>query len=653
MAGNGSASYNGTGIEATSASFNKIYGLAADAAGNLFVADVNLLIRMIPATSGTYFGQSMVAGYVYTLVGTRNGGDVTEGALATSSRSGDLRRLTLDGAGNLLFITYYGIRMIPRVSGTYYGKAMTANHVYKLVDQTQVWGFALDGVGKLYFAIYGDDALSNQGTNRGSIKALDRETGVLTKITGWGSQAGGEGSLSSTAGSLFPDALALDGDGNLFFGINGAQLWMIPAASGTYYGKAMIADRLYQIPTSTGYAGEGLPLQGGQTSSGFFQHMAFDPEGNLLFSDGSNHRIRMVPRASGSYYGQAMTADRVYTVAGNGTLDFSGDGGPGDKAQFSIPSQIAIDVNGNVYLSDYANDRVRMIPRTSGTYYGQTMVANHCYTIAGNGTRSNTGDGGPATAATLFMPRGIAAAPDGTIYIVSSSSLRKVDPSGVISTVAVAGGAFASFANLETDALGNLYIADPVGSRVHMLPAVSGTYFGQVMTAGTPYTIAGNGTAGTSLGLATGATMLNPQYLTLDRNGNLYIGFPGGQQVRMLPAQSGTYFGQVMTVGNLYALDAIVPSSANHLVMTGTPMAVDSLGNLHFLVDPGGTNPGKVIRRLSPNNQQTHFAGNGSGGNGSLAKTAAFPGGIYALKFGPDGTLYILESSLNQIRKIS
>src|SRR5580658_3835314 len=100
-----------------------------------------------------------------------------------------------------------------------------------------------------------------------------------------------------------------------------------------------------------------------------------------------------------------MTAGHLYNVAGTGTAGYSGDGGPATAAEISYPNGIGVDNADNlIIIPDTGNDRIRVVPDTSGTFYGIAMTAGDIYTVAGNGTQGCAGDGGPATAAELGGP---------------------------------------------------------------------------------------------------------------------------------------------------------------------------------------------------------------------------------------------------------
>jgi hypothetical protein len=145
--------------------------------------------------------------------------------------------------------------------------------------------------------------------------------------------------------------------------------------------------------------------------------VAVDGAGNLVIADTGNGRVRVVAARTGSFYGQAMTAGDIYTVAGNGHKGFSGDGGPATRAAFYTPSWVAVDGAGNLVIADTGNQRVRVVAAATGTFYGQPMTAGDIYTVAGDGTPGFSGDGGPATSAELWDPSWVAVDGAGNLLI--------------------------------------------------------------------------------------------------------------------------------------------------------------------------------------------------------------------------------------------
>ena len=134
--------------------------------------------------------------------------------------------------------------------------------------------------------------------------------------------------------------------------------------------------------------------------------------------------MRGVAASSGTFYGQAMTAGDIYTVAGSGGKGFSGDGGPATSAKLAHPAAVALDGAGNLVIADTSNNRVRVVAASSGLFYGQAMTAGHIYTVAGTGTEGFSGNGGPATSAKLADPSGVAVNGAGNLIIADTNNNR-------------------------------------------------------------------------------------------------------------------------------------------------------------------------------------------------------------------------------------
>ncbi|MCL3996209.1 NHL domain-containing protein [Streptomyces lavenduligriseus] len=232
-----------------------------------------------------------------------------------------------------------------------------------------------------------------------------------------------------------------------------------------------------------------------------------DSTGTLYFSDFQNHRIRKI-----------TTDGKISTVAGTGVAGFGGDGGPAVSAQLNWPRELALDSEGALYVADGNNHRVRKI-----TADGKIS------TVAGAGVAGFSGDGGPATAARLNVPMGVAVDSTGTLYVTEyhNNRVRKITTDGKISTVAGNGAAAfggdggpAVSAQLNrphavvVDGAGVLYIADGENHRIR-----------KVAADGKISTVAGTGVAGFGGdgGPATSAQLHLPVGLVLDSAGNLYI----------------------------------------------------------------------------------------------------------------------------------
>src|SRR5262249_17389309 len=147
-----------------------------------------------------------------------------------------------------------------------------------------------------------------------------------------------------------------------------------------------------------------------------------DGSGNIVIADLGNNVLRVIAKSTGTYYGQAMTVGDIYTIAGNGTDGYSGDGGPATSAEMVSPFGVAADGSGNLVFTDVGNSVVRVVAATTGTFYGQAMTAGDIYTIAGNATAGYAGDTGPAALAELDSPTGVAVDHSGNVIIADTTS---------------------------------------------------------------------------------------------------------------------------------------------------------------------------------------------------------------------------------------
>jgi sugar lactone lactonase YvrE len=265
---------------------------------------------------------------------------------------------------------------------------------------------------------------------------------------------------------------------------------------------------------TTGFSGDGGPATSAALNGPFGG--AIDSSGNLYFCDQANQRIRKV-----------TPQGIISTVAGNGTAGFSGDGGPATSAALNGPNGVAVDANGNLFIADQLNRRIRKV--TPGGIIS---------TFAGNGTSGFSGDGGPATKAALASPSGEAVDASGNLFFadLGNQRIREVTPQGVISTVAGMGtagfsgdGGLATRATLNApigvavDGVGDLFIIDLGNQRIR-----------KVTPQGIISTVAGNGTMGFSGdgGPATSAALNTPSGVAVDAGANLYIADSGNQRIR-------------------------------------------------------------------------------------------------------------------------
>ena len=254
----------------------------------------------------------------------------------------------------------------------------------------------LDSAGNYYILDYYNNRIRKVNT-----------AGIMTTVAGNGLPGNtGDNSLASTA-TMSPRGMAVDIAGNIFIADEAySVIRRVDYATG-------IITR-YAGNATFGYSGDGGSALNAQfrTPHG----MTLDAAGNLFVADAGNHAIRKI-----------TPAGIISTVAGKDTAGYSGDFGLAIKAKLDSPYAVAVDRIGNIYISDHHNDVIRKVD-TSGIITTYAGIYN---------TYSHTGDGGPATAATLNAPKGLTVDSIGNLYICDADNevIRKVDLSGKITTI--------------------------------------------------------------------------------------------------------------------------------------------------------------------------------------------------------------------------
>ncbi|HXP85573.1 MAG TPA: IPT/TIG domain-containing protein [Bryobacteraceae bacterium] len=405
---------------------------------------------------------------------------------------------------------------------------------------------------------------------------------VITTVAGTNTNSySGDGGPATSASLSTPLGIATDFTGNLFIADSGNfRLREVTTAGiiNTVAGNGMVGFGL-----GGGNIGDGGPATSaelGPASVPFMAGVAVDLGGNVYITDVGNYRVRKVD-PSGT----------ITTVAGSGSPIPGGDGGPATSAGFMEPTGVAVDLFRNIYIADAVNFRVRVV-----------NAAGTIKTYAGNGTVGYSGDGGPATSAQLSVPVGLALDLQGNLYIaeagnvVYGSRIRKVDTSGIITTVAGTGtigysgdGGPAINAQLggnlqgvAVDHAGNIYIADYDNYRVRKVDKS-----GIITTVAGTGSIGGNHGSNVDGGLPTIA-FVQPSGLALDPAGNLYISDATSSAIRKVTF-GATPPGLSVSAASLYF-------AGSTLHNTGAPSQILSVSTagppLSFTITPSTTSGG-------------------------------------------------------------
>ncbi len=497
VAGNGTSGFTGERVLATNSAVRPL-DIALDKMDNIFICDDNTRIRKVDAQTGI----------INTIAGNGTSNFNGEGGPAITASLLDTRAIAIDKENNIFIKDSNLIRRISTVG--------IINRIAGQLDFSPLFptgGFKGDGSlateANLNFpraiALDNNHSIFIADTLNNRVRKVDAQTEVITTIAGDGLGGfNGDGGVSTKAKINFALQVAIDSSNNLFIADTGNnRIRRINTQTGTITTVAGNGER--------GFNGDGLAKD---ASLNFPSAIVIDKLGNLFIADRNNHRVRQVNAQTGI----------ITSIAGDGLIGFGGDDVLATKTSLSLPSGLALDKKGNLFIADTGNDRIRRVDAQTGIII----------TIAGNGLNGFTGDGGVAKEARLDSPSDITLDADGNLFVSDGNHnrIRRVDiQTGIITTIAGYGptepfiGAYSGDnglaisaklnipSGLTIDANDNLLFVDSANHAIRLIKGV-----GRRTTSPLPPTIApiNNQTlkAGATLEVPVMATDPNGQGLT-------------------------------------------------------------------------------------------------------------------------------------------
>ena len=619
IAGTGSPGLVTNGQPATSASLGtEIAKVATDSDGNVYIGtkDLGWKIQKISASTNTI---TTIAGNYRYFYG--------DGQFPLSAAFGPRLALSVSPQGQVIITDISNVRI----------RALTTDPIVQTIAGTGVTSYSGDG-GPAYLATFSSPTCTATDLS-GNLYVADTGNRILRIIQGstittyagtpgvQGSAGDGGPALSATLTAPF--GLATDLSNNVYFTDTSncvirqvSRLSTIALIAGTY---------------TSGFGGDGGPAINATLSTP--RGITVDSSRNIYVCDTGNARVRRIN----------ANTQTIQTIAGNGTNAYGGDGGLAVNASLSTPTGVAVDAQGNVYISDTGNQCIRFV----------NMTNNRITTVAGRPRQvGNSGDNSFASFATLNSPTHIALDLNSGYYYIAdegNSRVRYVDPmmriiypsagngspfytgDGGNATAAVFGGI-----KCLTAGSNDLYIVD---DAAHIIRSIN-------LTTGLISAVAGTGVPGFSGegGLATLARISSPQAIVVDSNATLYFTDRDNQRVRRIV--SGTISTLAGTGVAEYNGDSI--SSIRASLNNPTALAIDSANQGLYVGDLNNNR----IRRISPLNESsliTTYAGSGLYGapvsGQSFASTLL--ASTTALAVDSGGQVYFTDLLTNAVWKLN
>jgi hypothetical protein len=583
---------DGTGA---SARFFNPFGLAVDAAGNIYVADYdNDTVRKVTA-----------AGVVSTLAGSAGSSGSGDGQ-GGAARFNHPAAVAVDGAGNIYVIDTSNQTV----------REITAGGSVTTIAGTPGIGGSTNGTGAAASFFYPGGIASTVGgvvyvadTGNHSIRAI-ASPGVVSTLAGSAGQKGDADGTGSQATFEYPYGGSVDGSGHLFVADSGNNTVREVTSGG---GATTVAG-------AGGIAGS----SDGAGSAARFNNpsgTAVDGSGNVYVADTGNSTIRKI-----------APGGSVTTFAGSAGATGTSDG-VGSAARFNSPAGVAVDTAGNVYVADTNNDTIRKI-----------SAGGSVTTLAGVGGQTGSGDGAGGSAR-FNSPHAVAVDGSGNVYVADffNDTIREISPSGTVSTIAGSAGQtgfrdgvgvvarFNQPYGLAVDGSGNVYVADTYNRAIRMIAPG-----GSVTTL--------NGTQ---------ARFLYPQGIAVTSSGTLYLSDgdnqavlvgaavtapPGGTQIAsqsVTAGQNATFTDGTALAATTYQWQVSVNAGTSWTGLSDGAAYSGSASSALTVTAPSLSQSGNVFRVLLSNS-----AGSSVSGSATLTVTAGVTAG------GPTGSARIINLSI-------
>ncbi len=398
-----------------------------DSGGNV-LATVNL--------SGTGVGPAIAfpPGVITTVAGNGNWGYNSDNIAATTAELAYPYGVAVDGAGNVYIADLYNQRVrkvtaatgaITTVAGNGTGGYNGDNIVATSAELNGPSSVAVDGAGNLYIADWGNQR----------VRKVTAATGIITTVAGNGTGGYNGDNIAATSAELnVPWGIALDSAGNLYIAdYSNDRIRKVNAATGVITTLAGFGPGTYN--------GDNIPATSAELNGP--SGVAVDVAGNFYIADQYNNRVRKVTAATGI----------ITTVAGNGTGGYNGDNIAATSATVDLPTIVALDGVGNLYIADSYNGRIRKVSAAT------SMIS----TVAGNGNFGYNGDNIAATSAELYDPTSVALDGTGNLYIADTDNnrIRKADVSDApsLTFLSTSGGSVSAAQDVVVQNIGNAQLS--------------------------------------------------------------------------------------------------------------------------------------------------------------------------------------------------